>query len=39
MGSDEARHRFSVWLATRQAQDFRLRQVRGDNEFWLAFED
>ena len=39
MGSDEARHRFSVWLATRQAQDFRLRQVGGDNEFWLAFED
>src|SRR5581483_7704623 len=39
MGSDEARHRFSVWLATRQAQDFRLSEVGRDNEFWLAFED
>ena len=39
MGDDEARQRFSVWLATRQAQSFRQRQVPGGSEAWLAFED
>jgi NCS2 family nucleobase:cation symporter-2 len=39
MGPDEERHRFSVWLATRQAQGFRQRVVDGENEVWLAFED
>jgi NCS2 family nucleobase:cation symporter-2 len=39
MGDDLARERFSVWLATRQAQGFRQRQVGGGNEVWLAFED
>jgi NCS2 family nucleobase:cation symporter-2 len=39
MGDDSARERFSVWLATRQAQGFRQRQVPGGNEVWLAFED
>jgi NCS2 family nucleobase:cation symporter-2 len=39
MGDDEERHRFSVWLATRQAQGFRQRLVNGENEVWLAFED
>jgi NCS2 family nucleobase:cation symporter-2 len=39
MGDDEARQRFSVWLATRQAHGFRQRQVPGGNEVWLAFED
>jgi NCS2 family nucleobase:cation symporter-2 len=39
MGDDDARERFSVWLATRQAQSFRQRQVAGGNEAWLAFED
>ena len=39
MGPDDARHRFSVWLATRQAQEFRQREVGGENEVWLAFED
>jgi len=39
LGSDEARHRFAVWLATRQAQNFRQRPVGTENEMWLAFED
>jgi NCS2 family nucleobase:cation symporter-2 len=39
MGDDSAREQFSVWLATRQAQGFRQRQVPGGNEVWLAFED
>ena len=39
MGSDDARHRFSVWLATRQAQDFRMSNIDGNNEFWVTFED
>jgi hypothetical protein len=39
MGPDEERHRFSVWLATRQAQGFRQRAIGGENEVWLAFED
>ena len=39
MGDDDARQRFSVWLATRQAQGFRQRLVPGGNEVWLAFED
>jgi xanthine permease XanP len=39
MGPDDARHRFSVWLATRQAQGFRQRQDGAQNEVWLAFED
>ena len=39
MGDDDARERFSVWLATRQAQGFRQRKVAGGNEVWLAFED
>jgi hypothetical protein len=39
MGEDEERHRFSVWLATRQAQGFRQRLVDGENEVWIAFED
>ncbi|MFM2057781.1 MAG: hypothetical protein RLY71_2166 [Pseudomonadota bacterium] len=39
MGPDEARQRFSVWLATRQAQGFRQRQAGETQEAWLAFED
>jgi NCS2 family nucleobase:cation symporter-2 len=39
MGNDDERHRFSVWLATRQAQGFRQRPLDGENEVWLAFED
>lgn len=39
MGSDETRHRFVVWLATRQAQAFRQRRVDDGHEAWLAFED
>jgi hypothetical protein len=36
---DDARHGFAVWLATRQAQGFKQREVAGGNEVWLAFED
>ncbi len=39
MGPDDARHRFSVWLATRQAQGFRQKQADAGNEVWIAFED
>ena len=39
MGDDDARQRFAVWLATRQAQGFRQRPVPAGNEVWLAFED
>jgi NCS2 family nucleobase:cation symporter-2 len=39
MGDDEERHGFAVWLATRQSQSFRQRQVAGANEVWLTFED
>jgi NCS2 family nucleobase:cation symporter-2 len=39
MGPDEARQRFSVWLATRQSQGFRQRPVGSGSEAWLAFED
>jgi hypothetical protein len=39
MGDDDARDRFSVWLATRQAQGFRQRKVDDANEAWIAFED
>jgi NCS2 family nucleobase:cation symporter-2 len=39
MGDDDARHRFSVWLATRQAQGFRQRKLPDGHEAWLAFED
>ncbi len=39
MGDDQARHAFSIWLATRQSQGFRQRQAGDENEVWLAFED
>ncbi|MEY4750687.1 MAG: hypothetical protein RIQ60_2901 [Pseudomonadota bacterium] len=40
MGTDEIRQRFSMWLATRQAQAFRQRSLDGGRqEAWLAFED
>jgi NCS2 family nucleobase:cation symporter-2 len=40
MGPDDVRERFSVWLATRQAQGFRQRGGSGsEQEVWIAFED
>jgi NCS2 family nucleobase:cation symporter-2 len=39
LGSDQERHRFAVWLATRHAHGFRQRAIGGENELWLAFED
>ena len=39
MGTDDERHGFSMWLATRHAQGFRQRAAGGENEAWLAFED
>jgi xanthine permease XanP len=36
---DDARHGFAVWLATRQALDFRQREVEGRSEVWMVFED
>lgn len=39
MGPDDVRERFSVWLATRQAQSFRQRETGGLREAWIAFED
>lgn len=39
LGPDEVRHRFSVWLATRQAGAFRQRGDGAAREAWLAFED
>jgi xanthine permease XanP len=39
LGTDEERHRFGLWLATRQAHGFRQRSAGDENELWLAFED
>jgi NCS2 family nucleobase:cation symporter-2 len=39
LGPDEARHRFAVWLATRQAHDFRQRDADGRSELRISFED
>jgi hypothetical protein len=39
IGPDEARERFSVWLATREAHGFRQRRTGAEIEARLAFED
>lgn len=39
MSSDDARHAFAIWLATRQTQAFRQRPHGASSEAWLAFED
>jgi xanthine permease XanP len=39
MGDDDARQAFSVWLATRQAQAFRVKPTPEGHEAWLVFED
>jgi xanthine permease XanP len=36
---DDARHGFAVWLATRQAHDYRQRDVGSRSEAWMVFED
>ena len=39
LGPVDARERFAVWLATRQAQEFKPRASGEAQEVWMAFED
>jgi NCS2 family nucleobase:cation symporter-2 len=39
LGTDEARYKFSMWLATKHAHGLRQRKANDNNELWFAFED